>query len=181
MARKKATIEFLGRLVDWAGGRPEFCQLTGITNSNLSSYLNGSKTVDWRRIRSATASVFGTPPAFVPVLEGWDLKEGAPRVADLPRDPGIYALFDSAMRVIYYGKATSLYAEVRQTLARKVPEVRPWTGARNLRFSDVSAYLSAYKIARGDSQFRHDVEALGLRLFVNNTFNRKGANFKRTD
>jgi hypothetical protein len=84
------------------------------------------------------------------------------------------------MRLLYYGKATNLRAEVAQTLRRKVGEVRPWTGAKNLTFKQVSVFLSAYEIRRGDSDFRHDVEALGLRLFVNNTFNKNGASFKRT-
>lgn len=96
-------------------------------------------------------------------------------------EPGIYGLFDSAMRVLYYGKATSLYAEVRQTLGRKVGEVRPWTGAKNLTFHEVAAYLSAYRIIRGDAKYVHDVEAFGLRFLVNNTFNKNGGVFKRTE
>jgi hypothetical protein len=68
---------------------------------------------------------------------------------------------------------------VRQTLGCKVGEVKPWTGARNLRFRDVTAYVSAYEIKRGEATFRHDVEALGLRLFVNNTYNRNHGGFKR--
>ena len=83
------------------------------------------------------------------------------------------------MRLIYYGKATNLRAEVRQTLGRKVDEIHPWTGQRNITFRQISAFLSAYRIQRGDAAFRHDIEALGLRLLVNNTFNRNGAVFKR--
>jgi len=141
--------------------------------------LNGSKAISWKRLRTATREVFGEPPAFVPVVEGFDLAQGPPRHADLPNEPGIYALFDSAMRLIYYGKATSLYAEVRQTLSRHVSDVKPWTGTRDLTFGEVAVYLSAFTIARGDATFRHDIEALGLRLFVNNTFNKNSASFKR--
>jgi hypothetical protein len=54
------------------------------------------------------------------------------------------------MKLIYYGKATNLRVEVRQTLGRKV-----------------------HGIQRGDAAFRHDIEALGLKLLVNNTFNKK--------
>ena len=100
-------------------------------------------------------------------------------MTSLPTGPGVFGLFDSAARLIYYGKAANLRAEVGQTLGRKVGEVRPWTGQRNLTFKQISAFLSAYDIKRGDADFRHDVEALGLRLFVNNTFNRNGASFKR--
>lgn len=180
LARKAATIEYLERLVVWAGGRAAFCASTGITQPNLSSYLNGNKPVAWKRLKKATSQVFGTPPAFVPILEGYDLvANGLPSLRDLGRVPGIYGLFDSAMRVLYYGKATSLYAEIRQTLGRKVAEVRPWTGNNILTLREITAYVSAYAIERGDDAFRHDVEVLGLRFLVNNTFNKRGGNFKR--
>jgi hypothetical protein len=180
MARSAATVEYLHRLVEWAGGRKSFCTLTKITPSNLSDYLRGTKPIAWKRLRTATAEVFGVPPAFVPVLEGYDLDEkGLPTLRDLPKEPGIYGLFDSAMRVLYYGKAKSLYAEVRQTLGRKVAEVRPWSGAKNLTFREITRYISAYTVVRGDEAFRHDVEAFGLRFLVNNTFNKKGATFRR--
>ncbi|MCA9772719.1 MAG: hypothetical protein KC466_09955 [Myxococcales bacterium] len=120
------------------------------------------------------------PPAFVPIVEGFDLRGGKlPPQKLLGPVSGVYALYDSAMRIIYFGKATNLYTEVRQTLNRAVQEVRPWTGAKNLQFKDISSYLSAYSLSRGDRDFRHDVEAFALRLLVNNTFNKKGAGFKR--
>ena len=72
-------------------------------------------------------------------------------------------------------------AEVRQTLGRRVAEVRPWTGAKNLTFREVAAYLSVYRIIRGDATYVHDVEAFGLRFLVNNTFNKNGGSFKRTE
>jgi hypothetical protein len=115
------------------------------------------------------------------VIEGYDfMQDGIPTIADLPKVAGIYAFFDSAMRAVYYGKATNLYAEVRQTLRRKIKEVRPWTGAKNLAFSHITTYISAYEIVRGDGDFRHDLEALFHRVFVNNTFNIKSGDFKRT-
>jgi hypothetical protein len=180
MARSAATVEYLLRLVDWAGGKKTFCSLTKITPSNLSDYLRGGKTIAWKRLHTATSQVFGVPPAFVALLEGHDLEtHGLPTLSKLPKEPGIYGLFDSAMRVLYYGKATSLYAEVRQTLGRKVAEVRPWSGSKNLTLREITKYISAYTIARSDEAFRHDVEAFGLRFLVNNTFNKNGATFKR--
>ena len=181
MPRKAASIEYLQRLVAWAGSNAAFCGSTGITPGNLSAYLSGAKSISWKRLRRCTEQVFGTPPAFAPVFEGYDFtKNGKPTKADLPEVPGIYALFDSAMRALYYGKATNLYTEVRQTLNRKIREVRPWTGAKNLVFSDITTYISAYTIIRGDVDFRHDLEALCHKLFVNNTFNIKSGDFKRT-
>lgn len=180
MGRQAATTEYLHRLVEWAGGKSEFCRLTGVKAPNLTAYLKGSKNVTWKWLRRKSELVLGQPPAFVPILEGFDLRIRKPTVAELPKAPGVYGLFDSAMRVVYFGKATSLYAEVRITLARHIAEVRPWNGKKDLQFQDIAAYVSAYKILRGDSEFRHDVEAIGLRFMVNNTFNKKGATFKRT-
>lgn len=181
MARKAATIEFLTRIVAWAGGRQEFCRLTGVQPANLSAYLSGGKQVSWQWLKTATSKVYDQPPAFHPVLEGYDLSSnGLPKLSALPKVRGVYALYDSAMRVIYYGKATSLYMEVRQTLNRHVREVRPWSSAKNLTFRDISVYLSAYTLVRGDVDFVHDLEAFGLRLLVNNTFNKKGGYFKRS-
>jgi hypothetical protein len=177
--RKRATVEYLSKLVEFAGGGQQFCKLTGIQPSNLAAYLNSTKSISWGRLRIANERVFGEPPAFVKVVEGHNLRDN-PGLSVLPTHGGIYGLFDSAMRLLYFGKATSLRAEVGQTLRRNVGEVRPWTGAKNLTFKQVTVYLSAYEIVRGDAHFRHDVEALGLRLFVNNTFNKNGAKFKRT-
>lgn len=182
MARKAATIEYLEKLVAWAGDRREFCRLTGVKEANLSAYLAGSKRVSWKRLHSATRKVCGEPPAFIPVLEGHDLwTNGLPTLTQMPKTEGVYALYDSAMRIIYFGKATSLYAEVRQTLSRKVAEVRPWSGNKNLTFKDISTYLSAYSVARGDNEFIHDIESFVLKMLVNNTFNKKSGNFKRTN
>lgn len=180
MARKASTIEYLERLVEWAGNRADFCRLTGIGSGNLSDYLNARKPISWKRLHRCTSQVFGEPPAFRKVVEGFDIMmHGLPTAKDLPSIPGIYALFDSAMRTIYYGKATNLYTEIRQTLNRKVHEVRPWNGKKGIKFSDITAYVSAYQIIRGDAVFRHDLESLCHRMFVNNTFNIKSGSFKR--
>ena len=84
------------------------------------------------------------------------------------------------MRVIYWGKATDLYAEVRQTLKRLVARGAPWKGPKKVPLSTVAAYLSAYSIERSDAEFRHDLELLGLRVLRNNTYNTNGGKFKRT-
>jgi hypothetical protein len=179
--RRAATIEFLARLVEWAGGRQKFCRLTAIHHGNLSDYLNGKKSITWKRLEAAARHVCGEPPAFEPLVEGWDLwTNGVPKRAQLTTDAGVYALYDSAMRTIYFGKAGNLDFEIRQTLKRDAPGVRHFTGHRKLKFEYVAVYLSAYRIIRGDADFRHDVEALGLKVLVNSTLNRRGAIFKRT-
>jgi hypothetical protein len=83
------------------------------------------------------------------------------------------------MQLLYIGKATDLYAETRQTLKRQVQEVRPWKGSKRPTFREVTQYVSAFTIARGDAEFRHDVEALFLKCVVNNTWNRNRGQFKR--
>jgi len=179
VGRKRATVEYLEKLVEFADGTAEFCRRTGIRPSNLRAYLEAQKSVSWKRLRRASEQVFGEPPAFVSVVEGHDLRS-TPNVSFLPTGPGLYGLFDSAMRLVYLGKATNLRTEVKQTLGRGIGgKIRPWTGARNLKYRQVSAFISAYEIRRGDPDFRHDIEAFGLRLFVNNTFNTNGASFKR--
>lgn len=180
MPRKRATVEYLERLVVWAGGRTPFCERTGINPQNLSSYLAGTKPISWDRLRHATRSIFGEPPAFVPVLELHNLSiDGLPAKSKLGTASGVYALFDSAMRLLYFGKATSLYAEVRQTLEREVDHVRTLVAGKRLKFRDVSTYLSAYAVCRSDSDFRHDLEALALRVVRNTTFNKNFGKFKR--
>ncbi len=181
MPSKPAAVEFLSRLVHWAGNRQEFCRLTGIYESDLSAYLSQSKAVSWKRLKRAAGRVFGEPPAFIPIVEGWNLQhDGIPLQKNVGHEEGIYALFDSARRTVYFGKAGDLYSEIRQTLGRTVRSVRDFAGPRNLCYKDISTYLSAFRIVRGDADFRHDVEALGLSLLVNTTFNTKGGEFRRS-
>jgi len=131
--RKSQTREFLDRLVEFAGGDPEFCALTGVLRPNLTAYRNGTKPISWKRLKKATQDVFGEPPAFIPLVEGLDLKE-KPHLPGIADGAGLYGLFDSAMRLIYWGKATSLRVEIRQTLKRRVDEVHPWKTGKKLRF-----------------------------------------------
>jgi len=180
MPRKAAAIEHLERLVEWAGGEKAFCNATGIKRPNLNAYLNGSKRITWDWLRKKTTILFGTPPAFISVCEGMPIRNRALKASDIDDCSGVYALLDSAMKVIYFGKATNLRAEINQALSRKITEIRPWGGGNGLVFSDVARYVSAYMITRSDKDFEHDVEALVLRLFVNNVYNKNRGKFKRT-
>src|SRR5260370_39121654 len=87
MARRAATVEFLERLVNWAGGNSDLCKLTGIKQPNLSDYLKSKKSILWKRLHKCAAQVFGPPPAFQPIIEGFDIVNNPlPTVANLPHE-----------------------------------------------------------------------------------------------
>ena len=91
---------------------------------------------------------------------------------DVPTDAGIYVIYDSAGSVLYVGKATNLRAEVRQTLRRQIPVgVRLGPHLRKTRplIRDLAARLSLFAVP--SSRVRHNLEALLLRVFVNQTHN----------
>ena len=75
MARKASSIEYLERLVDWAGGNTRFCKLTNIQPGNLSDYLNAKKAISWNRLKRCNEQVFGQPPAFFSDPRGIQLHE----------------------------------------------------------------------------------------------------------
>ncbi len=92
--------------------------------------------------------------------------------------PGLYGLFDSGGRVLYFGKATNLRLELNQTLNRKAPKV--WIGGKfqKLTFRALTKYYSAYGIEKGDANLRHTLEALVLRIVINDTHNQRTGKFK---
>jgi hypothetical protein len=88
MGRRASTVEYLHRLIGWAGGRKEFTHKTGIYASDVSHYLNGKKIITWKRLWTATEQVFGEPPAFIPQIEGWNLFDnGPPKHAQIGSGP----------------------------------------------------------------------------------------------
>jgi len=180
LTRKKQTQELLERLVEWAGGSKEFSHRTGIRPPNLYAYLRTKKPkpVSFKRLKRAAEQIFGEPPAFIPVLEMDALKDGMISKKAVGTEPGIYALFDSAYRVIYVGKASNLYSEIQQTLSRRAREIHPLS-SRKITYREITSYVSAYRVNRSDLPFRHDLEALLLRLIVNNTLNDRVGEFKR--
>ena len=180
--RKKKEVEFLQLLVHWAGSRGEFCRRTGVLQPNLASYLGGSKNFTRDRLYEWTSRLFA--PVFHPLAEIRPLDDG---VTDLDGLIGVYALFDSSRRLVYFGQAkTNLMKEIRQTLQRSIaggqtvwlgPDHKPQTTTP--KFKDFAHYISAYEIEGGDPEAIHDVEALILRLVVNSTMNAKTEKFKR--
>lgn len=180
--RKSKSVEHLETLIEWAGGAKQFETLTEIRVGDQNHYLSGAKRVSMNRLRRAAEQVFGTPPAFVPVVERQALPTN---LATLPTalkgSPGVYALFSSSGSLLYFGKASDLLTEIKQTLGRPTPAVLVNGTAKEVyTFRDLSSYYSAYHVLRGDKDFRHDLESLAIRCVRRDTLNGVGGHFKRT-
>ncbi len=100
---------------------------------------------------------------------------------ELPKSGGVYIFYDSAANVLYIGKATSFRAEVWQTLGRNIP-VGMRFGPDMTRSEPVirklASYMSLYRIDSAD--LRHNIEALLIRVFINQTHNSNIAKFKKS-
>ncbi len=97
----------------------------------------------------------------------------------LPRFGGVYILYDSAGNVLYIGKAKNFRTEVWQTLGRSIPvgmRFGPSMRKVNPTIWDLAAYLSLYQI--DNERLRHNVEALLIRVFINQTHNSNIGKFK---
>lgn len=99
---------------------------------------------------------------------------------ELPPPGGVYILYDSAANVLYIGQATSFRSEVWQTLRRHIPvEMRFGPRMRTSRptFRELARYMSLYRI--DNERLRHNIEALFIRVFINQTHNSNIGKFKR--
>jgi len=152
-----------------------FAKAIGKKHTNVSQYLSGSKKVGPRTLRSAVYH-----------LGEWEVKpilEVQPKPANLagiPQTPGIYALYDSSASILYVGQATRLRTEISQTLNRKTnfpvragPQL---TKKHHPKFKDITARISAYEVA--SPRLRHNLEALLLRIFPNQSHNNKLGKFR---
>jgi excinuclease UvrABC nuclease subunit len=95
----------------------------------------------------------------------------------LPTIPGIYPLYDSSGSVICVGQATNLKQEVVQALNRKmnfpVRQGPTLSKKAHPKYKMVATHISAYEVH--SSRMRHNLEALLLRVFPNQSHNNKGA------
>ena len=100
----------------------------------------------------------------------------------LPESGGVYILYDSAATVLYIGQAKSFRAEVWQTLdggdipvgMRFGPDMRKSKPV----IRKLASYMSLYRIDSAD--LRHNIEALLIRVFINQTHNSNIAKFKKS-
>lgn len=101
------------------------------------------------------------------------------RQRELPEPGGVYVLYDSAANVLYIGQATSFRTEVWQTLRRNIPvEMRFGPDMRTSRpaFRKLASYMSLYRI--DNARLRHNIEALFIRVFINQTHNSNVARYR---
>jgi transcriptional regulator with XRE-family HTH domain len=177
--RKPTYQEFLLTLLEATGlSTPQLARACGKPPTNMGQYRLGSKQPGLDTIRGAISSLRDSWPVFdaveVQTISQWKKK--------LPQRPGIYALYGSAGNVLYVGQATNLRAEVAQTLNRRANSVvRLGPVIRKKicpKYGAMVAYITAYVVPA--ARLRHNLEALLLRVFLNQTHNNKMGNFKRT-
>jgi alpha-D-ribose 1-methylphosphonate 5-triphosphate synthase subunit PhnG len=175
--RKPKYQEFLQSLSDVTGlTGAAFAKACGKQATNMSSYLRGSKKVSQSTARSAVTHLRDSWPVEK-VLE----VELIPKpLTGLTTKPGVYALYGSAGDVLYVGQATNLRAEVSQTLNRKVnftlrrgPQI---SKKAHPRYRDVAVRMSAYVVQ--PPKLRHNLEALLLRVYLNEAHNNKMGSFR---
>ncbi len=152
----------------------QFANAIGKQPTNVSQYLSGNKSVGKRTLKSAIHHI-GEWQVTV-------IQEVAPvpkPLTHLPAKPGIYALYDSSGSLIYLGQATSLRSEVAQTLNRAVnfPVRRGPKLSRKAtpKYRALTHFLSAYEVP--SHRLRHNLEALLLRVFPNQSHNNKLGKF----
>jgi hypothetical protein len=173
--------EAIAALYDLSGEKSitAFARRCGKTPQNMANYLNGNIAVGKRVTQEWIKKVF-TPaqppsPSFTPLLEVIKV----PSQSATPEKSGVYVIYDSGAQVLYVGQAKNFRSEVYQTLERKIPtSLRLGATLKKARpkLRDLAAYLSLYEIE--DARLRHNMEALLLRVFVNQTHNSNIGHFR---
>jgi len=177
--RKPKYQEFLVTLQEVTGlSTPELAIACGKQPTNMGQYLSGTKRPGLATIKTAIRSLRDSWPVFT-VME----VEPIPRsLAKLPRRPGIYALYGSSGDMLYVGQAKNLRAEVTQTLNRRANSVvrfGPGIAKKSRpKYKSMATRMTAYVVP--PQRLRHNLEALLLRMFPNESHNNKMGNFRRT-
>ena len=99
--------------------------------------------------------------------------------SDFPEFGGVYILYDSAVNVLYIGKATNFRNEIWQTLNRVKVGMRFGSDMKKFQrnIEDLAQYMSLYEIS--NKSLRHNIEALLIRVFINQTHNKNVGKFKK--
>lgn len=173
--RKSKTVEFLkllSNLLELDG--TEFAQRIGKKATNVNAYLSGSKIPQKKVLLGAMRHAFEW--SVIPLVE---VRELVSHKGSVPPVPGIYALFDSSASVVYLGQALNLKTELNQALNRRcnfpVRRGPDLANKHHPRYRDIATHLSAYRV--DSKRLRHNLEALLLRFFPNQSHNNKMGNF----
>jgi hypothetical protein len=141
---------------------------------NVLQYLSGTKKVGRRTLRSGL--YYLGEWQVEPLLE---VRPIPVPLTSIPQTPGIYAFYDSSASIIYVGQATHLRAEITSALNRTtnfpVRSGPQLSRRRRPTYRDVSKYLSVYEVP--SPRLRHNLEALLLRVFPNQSHNNKLGRF----
>jgi hypothetical protein len=151
-----------------------FAKRIGKKAPNVHAYYNGKVVPKRRFLLSALRHAFEWE--VTPVLEVRPTSDS--RL--LTTKPGVYCLYDSAGSVIYVGQATNLKQEIAQALQRKMNfpvRLGPTLSKKTQpKYKAVATHLSAYEVP--SPRMRHNLEALLLRAFPNQSHNNKMGNFR---
>lgn len=172
---KTNNVQFLNVLQEIMGyeKKKDFAEACGQAVPNMSNYLSGQLPPGKRVLKSCLHNLFEW--RVKPLKEVDKLSLCDP----LPDKAGVYIIYDSSGSVLYIGKAKNFASEIEQTLKRKVPVgMRLGHKMRKIRptMRDMASHLSMYEIS--SDRLRHNVEALLLRVFVNQTHNRNIGKFR---
>jgi len=176
--RQSKHVEFIRLLAelfgyDSRGDYARFASRLGKSTSNIYAYYNGHKVPGRKVLLSALRHAFE-----------WEvnpnIEVGPIDLRSLTSRPGVYCLYDSSGSIIYVGQATNLKQEVRQALGRRMnfPVRRGPKLSKKAypKYQEIAEYLSAYEVP--SVRMRHNLEALLLRIFPNQSHNNKMGNFK---
>ena len=176
MPRQLGNVEFLRKLQDLSGidTVAAFSEACGKATPNMVTRLNGTHVPHKKFLRSCAQNLFGW--GVVPLME---LQSIPDNLNTIPKQPGVYIIYDSGGNVLYVGKATNFRAEVRHALGRKIRvSLRFGPKLRKVRpkIRELATHLSLYAVPA--ARVRHNMEVLLLRLFANQTHNDNIGKFK---
>ena len=168
-SRMPISVEFLNKLKAISGVEQinQFAERCGKHATNMTGYLSGTRNPGDGVLRDCVQHAFEWE--VKPLQEVQEIPE---RQGDLSDSAGVYILYDSAGNVLYVGKASNFRNEVRQTLARPIPvgmRFGPKMNRKRPQIWELAMYLSLYEIE--SRRLRHNVEALLIRVFINQTHN----------
>lgn len=167
MQKRKPNVEFINKLRNLVGARSvrEFARLCGKAEGNMSKYLSGKVAPGDRVLQSCIRNIARASITWEAEREGKPLGR-----ARLPTIAGIYILYDSGGNVVYIGKASDFSLEVNVALNKTTTlRVGPKLARRSIKLKEIATHVSLYMVE--DPTTRHNLEALLLRVFANQTHN----------